>query len=318
MLSVFELRAGEPAMAARHLKDAAMTNVGDYKEVAIDTVLSAIRQAIVAAPEKRMPQAEALGMLNDLAARYPLDPLVALERLRLQDVSEGEQGARARGILKRIRQEAKGTPMDELRAGSTAAWVRFLLPIATEVAEELVESELEREPGNLNLLALAGAVAERRGDTATARANYETLLAIDPRPETGYALARILIEQGSANAEIKKVLEDANRRQGGGSARATYLTSVYDMRLAKPPYESLIPRLRGLWDQRASSRNEVNPLDLGLLYAAALMRRGEDEDLGRVLDLSKEIAPLLEGTYYEGTLVDAVTGIARNELARRQ
>lgn len=317
MLSVFELRAGEPAMAARHLKDAAMGEIGEYREVAVDTVLAAVRRAITLDGPKRMPRAEALGILDDLAARYPLDPLVALERLRLQDVSEGEQGARAKGILKAIRQQAKETPLDELREGSTAAWVRFLTPIATEVAEALVESELELDPGNLGLLALAGAVAEHVGDTDTARANYETLLAIDPRPETGYALARILIEQGSGNDEIKRVLEDANRRQGGGSARATYLTSVYDLRLANPPFQSLIPRLGGLWDQRASSRNEVASLDLGLLYVAALMRRGEDEDLERVIELSGEIAPLLDGTFYEGTLLDAITGIARTELASR-
>ena len=96
--------------------------------------------------------------------------------------------------------------------GSTRSWARFLAPIAPEVASDLVRKEHLKEPGNLDLLQLTGEIAMIEGDLQTARREYETLLAIEPRAEVGYALAEVMLGGGATRSVIDPLLAQANRR----------------------------------------------------------------------------------------------------------
>ncbi|MEL6713920.1 MAG: hypothetical protein AAFP86_09110, partial [Planctomycetota bacterium] len=204
MLSIFELRSGQPDLAAKRLQEAMAEDLGVYQEVGIDTLIYSLEAALslhdpkaeTPVPGSLRPE-EALAIIDDLALAHPSDPLVLLERLRLQGVSQGEQGERARGILRTLETAAAGEPLDSLREGSTAKWVRYLTPIASDVAAELVEGQLVLAPGNPLLLQLSGEVARVQGRTQDARADFETLLAIEPQAETGYALAELMIEEGA-------------------------------------------------------------------------------------------------------------------------
>lgn len=314
MLSIFAIRADEPGIAAQYLHAAAMGDLGIYKNAALDSLLHAIEGALDNEADRKpqrasLTHAEAQLMLRDLTARYPLDPLVALARLKLQDVAEGERGARARGLLTEMRQGSGGKSLNQLRPGATKRWVEFLAPIAAEVASDLVEDELRVQPGNVELLQLAGFVAEAVGDFPSAKRDYRALLAINPRPETGYSLAEILIAEGATPADVIPLLVQAGRLQGGGSARSVYLRSLADIRVARPGLDDLVKRLAGLWNQRTRSRDEVDPLGVGLLYADALSRRGNDKD-GAALDrLMEELSPYVKDSLYEGQFLDALIGV---------
>lgn len=293
-------------------------------------------------------------MLRDLRAKYPEDPLVALAELQLLDVEDGERGRRARGLLATLQQAAGDRPFNSLRPGATQAWVRFLAPVAAEVASDLVQTELVKEPGNIELFQLAGLVARIEGDTERARREYETLLAIEPRADACYALAELLVDEGASRADIDPLLAQANRLGGGSSARANYLRSIAEMHIPAPtplspgqvrelearrkqqqkdaeknggnrrpdPRENLeererkradalVSRLQGLWQQRVRASAEIDTVELGLLYAGALTRRGTPEDDRVLLELLDELRPLVEGRLYVPQLLDALEGITR-------
>ncbi|MEO0661315.1 MAG: hypothetical protein AAFZ87_07245, partial [Planctomycetota bacterium] len=193
--------------------------------------------------------------------------------------------------------------------------VRYLTPIASDVAAELVEEQLVLAPGNALLLQLSGEVARVQGRTKDARADFETLLAIEPQAETGYALAELMIEEGASPAEIRQVLRQAGQLEGGASARATYLSSIDDLRRARPRLDDIVPRLRTLWQQRASSRDQVDPLELGLTFTDALVRRGTKSDLEEVLQVIEQAQPLAVRTLYERNYLTALGGMVEQLLA---
>lgn len=316
MLSLFEMRAGEPSFAAKHLHEAAMGDLGIYREAALDTLVEAIRDALGRAARGEAQRGaltpeEARRMLWDLGAKYPTDPLVALAQLELLDVAEGERGRRAQGVLRDLQRQAGNRPLDDLRAGATRAWVEFLAPIAAEVASELVRTQLSKDPGNVELLELSGRVAEVTGDVETAMREYRTLLAIEPRAGTCYALAELLVDNGAGTDEIAPLLEQADSLQGGASARSLYLLSLADMRSANPNLNLLVDRLRSLWNQRRRSADEVDPIQVGLLYADALLRRSSPQDLAAFDGLMETMRPMVKDTFYEGEFLQALEGVHR-------
>lgn len=314
MLSLFQLRAGEPAFAAQYLHQAAMKNLGIYRDAALGSLVDAIRLALDGSSKGSrtrgaLTQEDARRMLRDLSAKYPQDPLIALAELELLDVEDGERGRRAQGILQQLQQAAGRRSLNEIRPGATRAWVEFLAPLAAEVASDFVRSELVKEPGNVELLQLAGLIAESTGDLDLARREYETLLAIEPRAETCYALAELLVGQGATTREIVPLLRQANRLRGGPSVRSLYLQSLADLHVSKPRLDVLADRLRNLWNQRQRSDKEVDPVDTGLLYADVLMRRFGPDDEQTLRELLEELRPMVVDRLYRAGFVEALEGI---------
>ncbi|MEM8710205.1 MAG: tetratricopeptide repeat protein [Planctomycetota bacterium] len=306
MLGLLMIREGEYSFASAELNEALNGQPGIFKEVVIDSLLFSLRRSIEAerttdsTPQRgKMTEEESLALLDDLQQRYPLDPMVALTHLQLQPILPSNKGLRAGPRLERIFETSGRKTLDELRRGCTRRWVDFLLPIAPETARELLERDLEIEPGNLDVWQLLGDVAAHAGDTEAAQSYYETLLAIDPRPDAAFALADLLIEQGARAAEVKPILTQASRIQAGGSARATYLTTVADLRdkylngpseKNMPQLRAIVPRLRGLWRSRERIRREVDTIDLGLLYADALFRHLRELELTPEREARKRVA----------------------------
>ena len=316
MLSILEMRAGEPGFAAVHLHEAAKRDLGAYEDVALEALVESIAAATVdnkAEADFRAPldRREAQRMLAELSRRYPDDPIIALERVKLGDGSPEERANRARGFLEQLRKRSSDTPLNELRPGATRRWVEFFVDVAPQVAADLVEAELEREPGNLELLRLAGEVAEAADRLDDARRNYETYLAIDPDSEIGYELVELMISAGAKRSEIARKLSQADRFQAGGSARSTYLNALAKLRDHRPELDRIIRSLAGLWKQRSHSWSEVSPLDLGRLYVDALMRRATSEDLEIVDVVIDDLREIAEGELYEPEFLSALSGIRK-------
>lgn len=314
MLSIFEIRAGQHAFAALHLQEAALADLGVYEDVALKALVGAIKDAVKsneAGTSQRgtLNAAKAAEMLEELSLRYPLDPIIALERLKLLDLKVEERASRARGLLSTIARNSDGKSLNELRRGATTRWVEFLAPLAPKVAADLVEEQLELEPGNLELLRLAGYVAEQDGRIEEAKRNYGTYLDIAPDSDTGYALVELMIREGATPGQIRPRLNMADRSQAGGSARSTYLNSLAQLRGRQPDIDAINQALGGLWRQRERSRHEVDPLSLGLLYADVLMRRALPDDLETLGALIADLRPLAEDTLYEGQFLDGLEGV---------
>ena len=290
-LGLLMIRAEQYSGAVEQLEAALSSDPGIFKEVVIDSLLFALRETISiardgggnAAPQRgQLDETMALEILEDLMRQYPLDPMVALTHLELQPtLTSAERGIRGGKVLERLYQDSGRKPLDQLRRGCTRRWIEFLAPIAPDVAESVLKRDLVLEPGNLDLWQLSGEIAELQNDRVNSKVFYETLMAIDPRPETAFALAEIMIEEGANPQASKKILARASRAQAGGSARAIYLQTVADLRdrlldypgKYTPKLVTIVPRLRELWKSRERVRKEVDPLDLGLLYADALFRR---------------------------------------------
>ena len=290
-LGLLMIRAEQFSGAAEQLEAALSSDPGVFKEVVIDSLLAALRETITSAREggrtsegqrDMLTENEALSILDRLQEQYPLDPMIALTQLQLlPTLSSAERGVRAAKVLDRLYLDSGRKPLDQLRRGCTRRWINFLSPIAPDVAQAVLERDLVLEPGNLDLWQLSGDVAELRNDRESARSYYETLMAIDPRPETAFALAEIMIEDGANPRGSKTILAQASRAQAGGSARAIYLQTVAELRDRyldnksswAPKLINIVPRLSELWKSRERIRKEVDPLDLGLLYTDALFRR---------------------------------------------
>ena len=278
-------------------------------------------------------------MLRDLRARYPHDPLIALAELELLEVEDGERGRRARGMLDELQRAAGEQALDSLRPGSTRSWARFLAPIAPEVASDLVRKEHLKEPGNLDLLQLTGELARIGGDLQTARREYETLLAIEPRAEVGYALAEVLLQGGATRSEIDPLLVQTNGRAGASSARSSFLQSLAELNAPRPSpltpgqlkrfgeglvndherreanerrlVDGIVERLEGLWRERARHAEALDAFEVGLAYATALSRRGTAEDDAAVLALVSELRPLAMDRHYVPALLETLESVAR-------
>ena len=126
-----------------------------------------------------------------------------------------------------------------------------------------------------------------------------------------------MIEAGAPPKEIRQVLGQAGQLEGGASARATYLKSIDDLRRARPRLDDIVPRLRTLWQQRASSRDQVDPLELGLTFTDALVRRGNKADLEEVLRVIEQAQPLASRTLYERNYLTALAGLVEQLRAER-
>ncbi|MEM6673001.1 MAG: hypothetical protein AAF726_09155 [Planctomycetota bacterium] len=322
---LLQIRALQPALAAQYLFDAAMGDPGIFRTIVIDSLLLSI-EASLRAMEEGIPQRGGLGredaleMLDQLAARYPLDPVVALAQLRLQDLAEGERGPRARGILDTMFRRSGRRTLEDLRSGSTAAWVRYLSPVAPDVAQEVVSRDLALDPGSLELWQLSGQAAEAAGDREEARIAYETLLAIDPQPETGYALAELLITDGAPRNTLEGILRTADTSRGGGTLRSIYLRALADLHGPSTDnpqkLDIVVERTKTLWNSRA--RGEVDPLAVGLLYVDALFLRGTREDLAKLGKVLSDLAPIANERPYAGGLVSALEGIRATRAAEER
>ena len=320
ILGTLMIKLRQPSFAAQYLFEAAMGAPGVYRDLVLDSLLFSVRFALQAeetgAPQRgALTRERALEMLDSIARRYPDDPVVALTALELQDIEDGERGARARGILDRLHGPSGRRTLEELRPGSTRRWVDMLVGVAPEVAYELVEGDLAIEPGNLNLWLLSGVVAEARGYEEEARIAYETLLAIDPVAGIGYALAELLIEQGEEEDDLETVLTAADRAKGGGSLRSSYLRALGEMRRSKPRLAKAIPRLQTLWKARRRASREVDTLELGLLYTEALFRTGAQGSLEVMGYVFVQLAPIANEDLYAGDLVTALDGVRVELLA---
>ena len=312
MLALLLLRTGEASFAARHLHAAAQGDLGVYRDVALESFVTALRRGLASGARQREPltREEALQLLDDVVDLHPSDPLLALERLQLEPLGDAERGQRARGILRSLQDAAGRRSLDDLREGSTEAWARFLTPIASDVAAELVERELAVEPGDMRVLRLSAFVARARGETEGALTSLRALMAIEPTAATAYSLAEMLIDTGADTAEVARVLDVAARLEGGGSARGGFLLALHRIRSFRPRLEETIDRLAALWSQREANRGEFRPDELGFVYLDALAMRGTPGDMDTAARVAGELEAEGVDRLYEAPFLRALRGVA--------
>ncbi len=319
ILGILMIREGQFSFAATFLFDAAMGEPGVFQTVVLDSLRSSIRrviQADSAGAQQRgaLGREAALEMLSRLADRYPLDPMVALAKLELSDVPRQNWGESAERSLDDIYQRSGRRSLESLRTGSTRRWVELLTEVRVDLARDLVDRDLIHEPGNLELWKLRAEVAEEMEDEETGAQIYEALLVIDPSSAMGYSLAEIMIERGDVMKEISRVLQIADRAQGGGGARSTYLSSLAQSRLYKAPLPAIIRRLANLWRGRERAATDVDPVLLGELYLRVLLRRGTPEDTAEVARVLEVLASEAGRLPYREPFMMALGGLHTRAL----
>jgi hypothetical protein len=149
--------------------------------------------------------------LDALGARLPDDPRVLLAQARNDlETSAADPAfgaARAEARLEHFRARIPGRSFEDLAAGSTEGWTRFLLELDPESARTFLESELERDPGNLEAWVLLPRCSTAAGDQAQALTEVAFLQRLAPGKESLLEYLRVRA-QGDWNIEgITQIFE---------------------------------------------------------------------------------------------------------------
>jgi hypothetical protein len=88
------------------------------------------------------------------------------------------------------------------------------------------------------------------------------------------------------------------------------------MRRPKLNTEQVIDRLANLWNARERARREIDTFEVGVLYADALFRRHEAQDLTALDRVLVELVPMAAEDPYATNFVTALQGLSRGLAAQ--
>jgi len=280
-LGVALSRIGQYGLAIEPLRGAAEVAPADAAPAVADHLVQALRSA--AAPDfaqrGAVPPAELSERLIALTRLFPADPIVALAYVRYGgDPQHGpaQRASRARLELTRLRREAGGRALEQLRRGSTSAWVDATLEIAPELARELVDAELAVRPGDVDLWDLAARVSERFGDLARAETLYRAVLSIEERPRTLYALAELMAKRQGSRADAIQLIVRADQISKARSGRSRFVVAQLRLREPFPVFPAIVDELDYVWTRRATPDGSVDMLRVGLALAASYLQWHQD------------------------------------------
>lgn len=250
--------------------------------------------------------------LTRLENRFPDDPLIPLTASRIDVEHEPTPAGLARSVRRLVGflDRAAPRPVEELRAGSAREYVEFLLPIAPAEAATLVEADLGRNPGDLDLWLLDAEILVARGRSREALDRLELLTEMSGSPSSHLSLAHALARRGGVlPRDIDRHLSKAEKGLDDAGPQIMFVRQlmVLDNEKRVPPKN--IENLRNLWRRRGELRGDLPISELGRTYAAALLTRRTPVDLRR---LEEVIDDLIDGNP-EGYLRDtlrAMLGLA--------
>jgi hypothetical protein len=184
--------------------------------------------------------------LEQFVRVQPADPrpVLALAELDLNEPGLAPFFATARAIdrLERFRRTHAGS-LESLALGSTEAWARFLLRLDPERAQELLDQELDSEPGNVAAWILIARVRAERGELALALRDIVTLQRMSPSATLLMEYLRIR-SQGDWTPDGVRLL--AQRILAAPDAPTPVKVSVLEAQALLRLGPSALPQLRAL------------------------------------------------------------------------
>lgn len=251
-----------------------------------------------------------------LSARFPTDPLPALEqaRLTLRETGDDPRTGRTRvwTILSEFRKRSAKVPLEHLRAGSAIEWANLIGSFDAEGAAELLEGELKDTPFSVELWRAVSQASERIGKLDRAVEAAETAVRMLPDAATARSLARLCARRGDSIVDVQKRIDEAQRISGTVQEdRALTLALARALARGNAVHlgEALVT-LKRLWDTRDSQTRPDETAEIGTLYALALCRRSDANDRPLATSVINETRPLAKNPT-QRNLLTALLGMAR-------
>ncbi|MFN0243016.1 MAG: hypothetical protein ACKVWV_09015 [Planctomycetota bacterium] len=258
-------------------------------------------------------RAAELALLDEIAAEQPDDPRIAVALARLDvDLSAPNLPlglSRAYARLARFRTAHPGRSIESLARGAAKSWAEFLLAVDPGEAESFVHSELNAQPGDLDLWVLSGRVfaAQQKIDQALVPFEFALALAPDHAILPEYAWLKVCREVKPE--EMRGMLTKI------GMGDKSMLTPE-DLALVKARFSYtsggryMALALDALKDVDTTRLSADQWRRYGLLQALALVARGKEEDLSRVGPALDAATPYLTQAWQRDVAL-ALRGLAK-------
>jgi hypothetical protein len=263
--------------------------------------------------------------LQDLARGFPGDPLpvVALARLDLGTaLSDATRTSVARSLqrLEVFRRATGHTPLEHLRPGVAARWIRQLAELDTEQALTALDEELERQPGSVVLWRLLGQLQRASGDRTGAYETYMRLVYLTNDASSAEALAVLSAQAGEHARTVAQFLAVARdgipgaEADDGGpavapSARLEFIRALAELNALRPAWDKTLETLNALAKGKHPAR-ELDRMEVAMALSLAHLRRGQPGDGAAAWELLK---PLAKRTHapYSADLIQALISLAQ-------
>lgn len=279
------------------------------------------------AAAKRNGQSPEVGeffvQLEEVALHLPEDPLLTVKLAALDieteliDPAAGVDRAFAR--LDRFRAKTEFT-LNQLRPGTAKKWVAFIATIDTTKAEELVESELLRRPGDLELWLLRGQVFSAQGNPNRALENCKILLQMSRSTRVLRAMASLLADTGAPFKDVQPLLKEISERDGDKDGDIelllTRLRSTFNQEDALRA--NTVNVLRNLWHNRRGSADIIESSQLGLLFIKALLSRGTPEDRLTLRHVAEKLIDEGQLDWYDKPFFKTILGVTAEATAQQR
>lgn len=274
--------------------------------------------------KKQAPEAGGLFVqLEELALHLPDDPLLTIELAALDleteliDPAAGVDRAFAR--LDRFRGKTDQT-LNQLRTGTARKWITFVTAIDAVEAEQLVESELLRRPGDLELWLLRGRVFRAQGHPDRALENCKLLLQMSRNTRVLREMASLLADTGAPFLVLKPLLQEISKRDGdqdgGVELLLTRLRASFNQSNVLPG--NTVKVLRNLWHNRRGTVDIIEGSQLGLLFIKALLSNGTPEDYLAVRHVAEKLIDEGQLDWYDRAFFKTILGVTAEASAQRQ
>ena len=224
--------------------------------------------------------AEEAELLKQLALHLPHDPRISLRLaeldIELEPVDPVAGVDRAFARLERFRSETELT-LNQLRPGMARRWVKFISEVDIEQAERLLDSELLKRPGELELWLLRGDLLRSRGQFELALENCDLLLQMLRDTTILRDQITLLEESGAGPNIVLSAIRALEEIQPGAMMEPSLLVartgSILQRNVKTPP--GSLRTLKNLWRNRDKSGSDPESIaKLGLLYVRALLQAG--------------------------------------------
>ncbi len=271
--------------------------------------------ARAAADDEHFTQEQQRSELTLLEQVHPDDPRppLALARLDLTlDAANPAIGvSRALVRLRSFREQHKGLSLEELQRGSTKEWAEFFVEASPGAAEDFLRAELELQPGDLELWRLLGRVLRELGDLEASTDFLMRAARMAPDTALRLEIARTLVVGGAETRMVAKILRGiTGTREEELDAQLLNIESMLSQYIPRM-WQVAVTKLKPLWDSRTDLDKADERARLALIYARALLLRGEVDD-----PQTAEQALLSHLRYadklYQLEYMQALIGIARS------
>ncbi len=234
-----------------------------------------------------------------LGVKLPNNPLVAVALAEL-DVARMPDSAtigvgRAWERLDAFQAQFGDVPLEQLAKGSTRAWFDFTVELDPRRAERLVQTELDKTPGNPDLYAMLADALVKQNRLQDGYELYERLLRILPEPLSLMRAASVLADicSGPAQVQALGVRFENVREWELGDPVPRYIRARAFLTGNDQARDFGIDLLAELWKRRDEPGFTLDPLELSWRYGIALTHRGLRTDRKRTAAIFEEVMPQL-------------------------